>query len=78
MLFLDFVFFASHTFCSQVAAQITDLTEGTPLHNCGGSLNNANSYSAVHQNLSKKIGGYADKYQQFVVEYVVGMRHSKA
>lgn len=28
------------------------------------------SYSAVHQNLSKKIGGYADKYQQFVVEYV--------
>mmetsp|Transcript_21990 Transcript_21990/g.32479 ORF Transcript_21990/g.32479 Transcript_21990/m.32479 type:complete len:457 (-) Transcript_21990:131-1501(-) len=55
-----------------VAAQITDLTEGSPLHSCGGSLeDNSKSYSTIHQNLSKKINGYSDKYQQFVVEYVM-------
>lgn len=55
-----------------VAAQISSLTEGSPLYSCGGTLeDNSNSYSAIHQNLAKKIEGYSDKYQQFVVEYVM-------
>jgi hypothetical protein len=42
------------------------------MHNCAGALgNNAVSYSATHQRVAAKVTGYADKYNQFVVDYAL-------
>lgn len=69
---------SSHVCCclfsaaTQVALQISALTENTPLHSCGGALGNKDvSYSATHQRLAAKVSSYADKYNQFVVNYAV-------
>mmetsp|Transcript_18113 Transcript_18113/g.27411 ORF Transcript_18113/g.27411 Transcript_18113/m.27411 type:complete len:397 (-) Transcript_18113:177-1367(-) len=55
-----------------VATQISDLAQGSPLEShAGGVENNSESYSAIHQGLSKDVEGYADKYQEFIIGYVV-------
>jgi len=55
-----------------VASQITSLTQGTPMYSCGGDFeNHSHSYSAIHNALSKKTEEFADKYNQFIVQYVL-------
>lgn len=42
------------------------------MHDCAGALGtSAVSYSATHQRVASKVTGYADKYNQFVVDYAV-------
>lgn len=56
----------------QIATQVTSLSENSPLYDCAGALGNQDtSYSAIHQRLNAKVQGYADKYTQFVVDYVI-------
>ena len=63
---------------SQVAKGFAGMTKGSPLWEAVGTLPSADrpadtvcSYASVHDALGAKTLGYADKYQQFVVEYAV-------
>ena len=59
-------------FAIQIAKQVTGFTENSPMYDCGGSVGNQDkSYAAIHHRLSAKVSGYADKYNQFVVDYAV-------
>jgi len=55
-----------------VASQITSLTQGTPMFSCGGDMeNHSQSYAAIHSDICSKGEDFADKYNQFVVLYVL-------
>jgi hypothetical protein len=42
------------------------------MHKCGGALGNQDiSYSATNQRVAAKCSSYADKYNQFIVDYVI-------
>lgn len=62
----------SFTATPQLALQVSALTENTPMHGCGGALGGSSvSYAAINQRVASSTSGYADKYDKFVVDYVV-------
>lgn len=68
--------FLSHIY--QVAQSVALFTKNTPLWDAGGQMPGADrpaetvcSYASIHDKLAAKHNGYVQKYQQFVLQYVV-------